>query len=223
MLPPFSAIFLKTVLWSQVFILAESVITSAGAPNSFASSVRASRLLSMSSRKSRSEIDCFQLRPVPFAFCSSILVTSTCDIDLGAAGTGAGASFTATSSFCLRSATLGVVLTPFSEVGALPLGLAAGAGFAVEGGLEVVEVGLGDLTPVVPVVAVCSCSLRRPNFSRILLNILIGNPFAYLIYRCGGVMKLSMNPFHRQIHYRLVILLNVSREIPYARFRCSHC
>src|SRR5215213_680824 len=214
MLPPFSAIFLKTVLWSQVFILAESVITSAGAPNSFASSVRASRLLSISSRKSRSEIDCFQFKPVPFAFCSSILVTSTCDIALGTAGTGAGSSFTATSSLCLRSAALGVVLTPFSEVGALPLGPVFGAGWVVVAGFEAVEVGLGDLTPVVPVVAGCSCSLRNPSLSRILLNILIGNPFAYLIYRCGGAMKTSMNPSHRQIYYRLLALLNVSREIP---------
>src|ERR1041384_2800712 len=111
----------------------------------------------MPSRKSRSEIDCFQLRPVPRAFCSSIFVTSTCDIARGAvdpAGTGAGDSLTATSSLCLRSAAPTPVPTPFSEVGAAPLGLPAGAGFAVEAGFEDVEAGLGDLTSVVPTVVV---------------------------------------------------------------------
>jgi len=103
---------------------------------------------------------------------------------LGAvAGTGAGASLTATSSFCLRSAALGVVLTPFSEVGAAPAGFpAVGAGFVLEAGLEVVETVLGDLTSVVPVTAWSSLCLPSPSLSRMVLKILIGNPFNGLIF-----------------------------------------
>ena len=36
-------------------------------------------------------MDCFQLRPVPFAFCSSCLTTSTSETAFGAAGAAAGA------------------------------------------------------------------------------------------------------------------------------------
>src|SRR5690349_966033 len=123
-------------------------------------------------------MDCFQFNPVPLAFCSSIFVTSTSDIVLGGAGTGAGACLTATSSFCLLSATLVVVLTPFEDVGAAPVGLAG----AVVFGLGAVAAGLRGMDPTVPVVPVAagfssSFSLRSPSFSRILPNRLMGNPF----------------------------------------------
>ena len=77
-----------------MFILAESPIKSAGQPSSIASSLRAAKLLSMSSSFSRSTIEVFQL-----SFCglaaasfSSCATTSTTAIGCGGGGAfGAGA------------------------------------------------------------------------------------------------------------------------------------
>src|SRR5690349_9224640 len=127
-------------------------------------------------------MDCFQFNLVPFAFCSSIFVTSTSDIVLGGAGTGAGACLTATSPCWRLSATLVVVLTPLEDVGAAPVGLAGAE--AVVFGLGAVAAGLRGMDPTVPEVPVAagfssSFSLRSPSFSRILPNRLMGNPFTY--------------------------------------------
>ena len=79
MLPPFSASFCRTVLWSHIFICAESPIFSFGYPSSIASPFRASRLLSKSRSLSRSTIDVFQLSFCEFdaARLSSFATTST--------------------------------------------------------------------------------------------------------------------------------------------------
>ena len=63
-LPPLAAIFASTVLCSHMFIFAESPIRSAGQPSSVASSLRASRLLSISRSFSRSTMEVRQ-----FSFC----------------------------------------------------------------------------------------------------------------------------------------------------------
>src|SRR5687768_9882330 len=105
----------------------------------------------MSSKKSRSEIDCFQFRPVPFAFCSSIFTTSTSDIGRRAAGAGADA----------RPAALpAVVVFRLGRVGE---------------GLR----GIDPAVPDVPAATGCSStfSLRNPSLSRILLNRLMGKSF----------------------------------------------
>ena len=85
-LPPLAAMRASTVLCSQMFILAESPIRSAGQPNSAANSLRAVRLLSMSSSFSRSTMEVRQLSfcGLAAARCSSCATTSTTATGLGA-------------------------------------------------------------------------------------------------------------------------------------------
>src|SRR3990167_9358396 len=87
-LPPLAAMRVSTALCSQVFILAESAMRSAGQFNSVASSLRAVRLLSMSRSLSRSTIEVrqFSFWALALARCSSCATTSTISTGLGAAG-----------------------------------------------------------------------------------------------------------------------------------------
>ena len=87
-LPPLAAIRASTVLCSQTFIFAESPNNSAGQPNSVASSLRAAKLLSMSSSFNRSTIEVRQLSFCGFAAArfSSCATTSTTATGFGGGG-----------------------------------------------------------------------------------------------------------------------------------------
>src|SRR5690606_23513541 len=87
-LPPLAAMRSSTFLCSHMFICAESDIRLAGQPSSVASSLRALRLLSMSSSLSRSTIEVRQLSfwGLAAARCSSWATTSTTGIACPCAG-----------------------------------------------------------------------------------------------------------------------------------------